>query len=388
MYLALTLLQLLLLQCTSSVATSVLTIDNNKNNDIDVQPSVSASVSASASAPLTAPAVFQLTKEQLETYKRDGVLIIRGLLKGEELNHAIREAKQINKKTITERILRKFFKSGYDGLRFQTWRKFKSMEYIAFDSPVPSIVAQLMGYASNTNKNKSTNKSIRLLKDAFLAYQEGGKGCGWHVDDKGFWPCEDSPLHTPDAGVNVWITLSPLRASEGGGLAVAPSSHAVSWREDARSVIASPTNGPMPLTCAMEDLSPEYHRKFEEMKLTLDMEPGDAIIHDRYMFHRTVQFKDEGKKGLFSRWRKRTKLRISLRYMPSDANLFVMNKMFDQAFEEKDLMTGDKIEKGEEYFPQVWPTSLSGERKKEVKKEEGLYTLSFMFKMLKQASKK
>merc|ERR1712165_583927 len=134
---------------------------------------------------------------------------------------------------------------------------------------------------SNTNKNKSTNKSIRLLKDAFLAYQEGGKGCGWHVDDKGFWPCEDSPLHPPDAGVNVWITLSPLRASEGGGLAVAPTTHAISWREDARAVIAGFEENGVPKTCNMERLSPEFHGKVESLKKTFDMEPGDAIIHDR-----------------------------------------------------------------------------------------------------------
>merc|ERR1712038_860195 len=381
---------ILLTLCTCDLSSS----STETSTECQVQMS-SVAIDSDIGQAEIVPPTFELSPEQLADFKRDGYVVIRGLLSGQELKNAVKTAKKLNRIPLVRRLSNMFINI-YRQTSFQTWRAHKSMEHIAFDSSVPSIAAQLMDYANfeddeteaSSSQSSQNPPAVRLLRDAFLSYQDGGIGCGWHVDDKGFWPCEDSPLHTPDAGVNVWITLSPLRASEGGGLAVAPSSHAVSWREDARSVIASPTNGPMPLTCAMEDLSPEYHRKFEEMKLTLDMEPGDAIIHDRYMFHRTVQFKDEGKKGLFSRWRKRTKLRISLRYMPSDANLFVINKMFDQAFEEKDLMTGDKIEKGEEYFPQVWPTSLSGERKKEVKKEEGLYTLSFMFKMLKQASKK
>lgn len=73
------------------------------------------------------------------------------------------------------------------------------MEHIAFDSHLPSIVAQLMGYVNynDGDDDASTTTSstpIRLLKDAFLSYQDGFKGCGWHVDDKMFWPCEDSPI--------------------------------------------------------------------------------------------------------------------------------------------------------------------------------------------------
>ena len=70
------------------------------------------------------------------------------------------------------------------------------------------------------------NERLRVLKDAAFSFKPGDKGVDWHVDDKGFWPCHDSAADE-DArleGVNVWITLSPLRAAEGGGLAVAPGS--------------------------------------------------------------------------------------------------------------------------------------------------------------------
>ena len=76
------------------------------------------------------------------------------------------------------------------------------------------------------------------IQDAVFALKPGDSGIGWHVDTKGFWPCYDS---APDEdarleGVNVWITLSPLTATEGGGLAVAPGSARASWCEKARNV--------------------------------------------------------------------------------------------------------------------------------------------------------
>lgn len=111
------------------------------------------------------------------------------------------------------------------------------------------------------------------------------------------------------------------------------------------------------------------------------MEPGDAILHDRYTFHRNDSFKKERKMG----WRKRSKLRISLRFMPEDAT--VVPAHTDPAFLEKNMTTGDELRKGEEYFPQVWPSSLLQERSKEVKAEEPFITWSFLFALFKKGKK-
>jgi hypothetical protein len=372
---------------------------------IEASTAIAASTSSSQEDEL-APPEYKLSPEQIETFNRDGVIIIRGLIQGKELKNAIRTAKKLNKrnKSTKNSIWSSFLQwfntkvkkaklppFSYRSLAFQTWRKYDSIEYVAFDSNVPSIVAQLMGYSNNENMNDlesscvsgsisdgsisdnvndtvhatvndnascSSSKSIRLLRDAFLSYQDGGEGCGWHVDDKFFWPCEDTPIHTRDAGINVWITLSPIKASEGGGLSVAPTSHVVPWREEARSKITDPKN---PNTCDMENLSPEFHNKFEELKMTYDLQPGDAIFHDRYVFHAVDKFKKERKLD----WLKRSKFRISLRYMPGDAKAFVGQT--EVGFIEKEMETGDQLSKGEEYFPQVWPTSLNVERSRDAK---------------------
>jgi ectoine hydroxylase-related dioxygenase (phytanoyl-CoA dioxygenase family) len=124
-------------------------------------------------------------------------------------------------------------------------------------------------------------KEIRVLKDAILAFQPKSKGCGWHVDDASFWPC---PLETPGhEGVNVWIALSDYKKSHGGGLAIAPTSHRADWMKAARDVIRTPLKpGQHANTCGLEMASPEYHNKCEQLRTTLDMAPGDAIIHSRW----------------------------------------------------------------------------------------------------------
>ena len=63
------------------------------------------------------------------------------------------------------------------------------------------------------------------------------------------------------------------------------------------------------------------------MKALHDMEPGDAIFHSRYCFHKGEQF-DEGE----------TKTRYSIRYMPADARLF--DNEYEAALREKGLTDG------------------------------------------------
>ena len=80
----------------------------------------------------------------------------------------------------------------------------------------------------NGDTTTSKPRSLRLLKEAVLGFRRGDTGCGWHVDDKTFWPSEDShednntlvaagTNHTHqrsqhsrrrEAGINVW-TLYP-----------------------------------------------------------------------------------------------------------------------------------------------------------------------------------
>ena len=221
------------------------------------------------------PVKLKLTPAQIRDYRRDGVIVVKGLLSGRELRKAQATANRMVDSGNN-------FAPQYNFVGFQGWRTDKTLRGVAFDSAAPRIAAELMGLDGE--------RPMRVLKDALLALSPGDEGCGWHVDDKGFWPChDDSDLDALDEGVNVWITLSPLKASEGGGLAVAPGSSCASWSEKCRAVIENKP-GERPLTCRLAELSPEYNSRLDAMKALHDMEPGDAIFHSRYCFHKGEQF--------------------------------------------------------------------------------------------------
>mmetsp|Transcript_37902 Transcript_37902/g.77342 ORF Transcript_37902/g.77342 Transcript_37902/m.77342 type:complete len:362 (-) Transcript_37902:142-1227(-) len=329
------------------------------------------------------PAPYTLSPHQIQTFKRDGVLVVRGLLADKDLKDAVRAAKRIQLcRTLSQRLLYRIFPS-YQSLQFQTWRRHKSLERVAFDSAASTICAQLMGLDGpvNSKNNSDMNSSprpVRLLKDAVLGYRNGDKGCGWHVDDKIFWPTEDGNVGKSDAGINVWITLSPVSAAEGGGLAVAPGTHKAQFAKNAREAIAA--KGPM-TTCILESLRPDCHQKMEKLKQVYDLQPGDAIIHDRYVFHRADAFVDP-----IQRKRANTKHRISLRYVPADATFYKFGDN-ERAVQEKDMVTGDELSKGGEYYPQVWPDSLPEERGKKVGADKRFMSLTKVLGIMLQSKK-
>jgi len=279
-----------------------------------------------------------LTDEQLEAYERDGVVLVKGVLRGRQLRRMQHSAKHLVASTAP--ILKE-----YRLISFQGWRNNAMLRSVALDGAVPDLVAQAM--------RLQQHERLRVLKDAMLAFQPGNVGCGWHVDDKFFWPCLDSAAHDEPRleGVNVWITLSPLTAAEGGGLAVVPGSARAPWREKARRVIAGAVGGGTgpPATCAMADLAPAIHRRFERTKRLDDMQPGDALIHSRYCFHRGEPFAHGD-----------TKLRYSIRYMPASARLF--DNHFEAALRAKGLRGGEPLDACGEFYPQVWPRPVLRER--------------------------
>ena len=54
------------------------------------------------------------------------------------------------------------------------------------------------------------------------------------------------------------------------------------------------------------------------------------------------------------------KLRYSIRYMPADARLF--DNEYEAALREKGLADGAPLAHAGEYYPQVWPKPIRGER--------------------------
>ena len=80
-----------------------------------------------------------------------------------------------------------------------------------------------------------------------------------------------------------------------------------------------------------------------------DMEPGDALLHSRYCFHRGQPFAHGD-----------VKLRYSIRYMPESGRLF--NNKFKGVIKAKRLQGGESLAECGEFYPQVWPVPLWRER--------------------------
>ena len=131
--------------------------------------------------------------------------------------------------------------------------------------------------------------------------------CGWHVDDHGFWPAlADAP------GINAWIALDDYNDTttmandddQEGGFALAVGSHRASWRHEAyQATGAAHTVPPEGFssaadmvqrrqgsgTCNIKHSAPHLQRRLEETKRVYrDLQAGDIIFHDRWLFHRTI----------------------------------------------------------------------------------------------------
>ena len=286
-------------------------------------------------APLLAPSHLNRKK-----FAREGFLLVRGLLHGELLREAqeagIQEAARSH--LLFDRL---FF--AYNKITFNVWQRQLGLASVAFGSAAPSAAAALLGMKDGRGG------ALRILKDAFMAFAPGRTGCGWHVDDKGFWPTLDNQ----SGGINVWIALSPVRAADGGGLALAPRSHLAEWSRQCRDWIAPPGGGP-PRTCGMATLSPECHARFEEVQASYDMEPGGAIFLHRGTFHRSADFAPHAQDSAPVH-------RYNIRYVPEETRLF------DNGFEavlvrSTDVGHGSALTQAGVYYPQAWPTTLADER--------------------------
>ncbi|KAL3941139.1 MAG: hypothetical protein SGBAC_004452 [Bacillariaceae sp.] len=299
-----------------------------------------------------------ISQKELEEYHRDGFILKKGLLQGEELSQLMEGAEEIyatsNQKDVN---IPNFFQK----LTFDLWRRKDEFAQLAFED-LPSVAAELLGFEQSSNKNSKEEDTIRILKDGFFGFQQKrNSGCGFHVDDAVFWPASDETT-----GVNFWVALSPMRILEGGGIRVVNQSKVEPIFEECRQAITTPSEHGYPRTCDMELVSPECHMKMLEASVVFDMEPGDALIWDRWTFHRSEPFRltpevDEASeeectdpslektKDAGSDYR----LRYTIRYVPGTAKA--------SGRHHPSQATGETFDSP--FYPQVWPSAVKSEIK-------------------------
>jgi hypothetical protein len=264
-----------------------------------------------------------VSQEMHESFDRDGVIAIRGLLDLDLLrlidettaDIISKEKEKINAKekkkpkvltgrktnpkqffTVNQGAI---FSSPIDDENNSTSTASTSSDAIspfvkiAMLSNIPRVVANLLHFDSYSDSDfddtcgsaNNNNKTLRILRDIFLAKDEEEYICGYHVDDTGFWPALVEKPGEP-IGINAWVALDDMPIENGGGFALAVGSHSASWREEAYNLTGSthcfpdggyqssrdvlqnrPGNG----TCNIQYTAPHIHRRMEETKRVYDI---------------------------------------------------------------------------------------------------------------------
>ena len=270
---------------------------------------------------MSPPAATDLSPQEISDFRRDGFILKKQVVTGKALEDLVQTAQSIHK---SRSMLDSIFKDSFVKLAMQIWREHEPFAELAFHSSFPSIAAELLEKPG----------TVRILKDGFFAFKStNNTGCGFHVDDKYFWPAHDSVT-----GVNFWLALSHYDSSQGGGIRLVNQSmiDAETFERCRDSIRESMA------TCQMEKLSPSCHQKMLKSSLVPDMEPGDALIWDRWTFHRSEPFASIVPE---------VKYRYTIRYVPEASTALGMLH--------KSVQAGERFHGP--YYPQVWPSPLQEE---------------------------
>ena len=271
---------------------------------------------------LDAPPLFRpvsLPDEQIQAFERDGAILIKNLLNP-------KETEQIKQAIARAPDTFSIGARNYNKIRFDIWRIEETIANLALKD-LPNVAAQLL----------PGEPSFRLLRDAFFSYAQGGAGCGWHVDDGGFWPTQNDT-----GGVTLWLALDDMTG--GGGLALANRTYL------GPDTIAKCRDAIEGKTCAMATASPECEKLMENAKIEWDVKAGDAIVWSRWVFHRTIPVN----LTLSDNEQPFQKQRYSVRYIPSNARAHgVLHSSIKQ---------GETFD-GSPYYPQVKPNLVESETK-------------------------
>ena len=315
-----------------------------------------------------------LTSEIIDAYRQDGVVAMRNVISQDVLETLVAAGDKLVR-TNNDRRMRgnTQFHSVKVGAIFMEGEVGEAFRNVALEGYVPKIAAKLNQieveeHECVDDKNRSEDVfNLRLLRDVFLAKDNGEYVCGWHVDDYGFWPAD-----TEYSGVNAWITLDDISVDMGGGFAVSPGSHNADWNEDAfHATGATPTfpkegfqnvsdffeNRVGEGTCNLKRSAPHINEILEANKRIYDLKKGDIIFMTRWLWHRTIPFhKSLMKSNLIFK-------RYSIRYSQGKATVpkgygTELSVLWDSA------NAGECLNDvhGGPWYPQVFPNTLKQEQ--------------------------
>ena len=262
-----------------------------------------------------------ITCSDLENYKKDGAIKIKGILDSSEIK-TLRKGIDFN--ISNPSLLSKIASSKNDpGEFFEdfcTWRENKYYQKVIFNSNLPMIAANLM-----------ESKEVRLYHDHMLVKKSGTKQrTPWH---------QDLPYYNIEGSQNIsfWIPVDPVPFES--SLNFVAGSHKGSWYLP-RTFLNKEANW-FPEGSLVE--SPDISNNLDKYKiLNWELEPGDAVAFHMLTLH----------SGLGSNRLRRV---FSVRFLGDDIRHAPRTWKTSPEFPglSKDLPSGVQLD--HKLFPKIWP---------------------------------
>lgn len=265
------------------------------------------------------------TADEIEAFRRDGVVCLRGVLDpglvaalAEPVEVALGGAQSADLSALAGAPgTQGRFRGGVDHWRFQP-----EMFAFAAESPLPGIVAALLG-----------SEKVFLYEDSVLAKEPGAaEATHWH-QDIGYFHVEGTQVCT------TWCPLDPVDA-ESGAVRFAVGSHLTGVRYRPNLFV---TDEPIPGTEG--EVVPDVEASDFEI-VSFELGPGDITVHDARTLHAAGP----------NRTRDRRRRAVSVRYCGDDARIR-FRPGAPRKPEQVELRDGDRL--GAPAHPRVWPVTAT-----------------------------
>lgn len=260
-----------------------------------------------------------LTQDMIETYQRDGVVLIRGLFSDwvEELRAGVERNMDDPGPYASENE-----KEGETGRFFDdycNWQRIPEFVQVIHQSPAAQVAAELMG-----------SQEVQVFHDHVLVKEPGtSMATPWH---------SDGPYYFVEGRqtVSFWSPLDPVDEAT---LRMVPGSHR--WEKPVLPMRWVQDEAYFP---NIEDYMPVPDPEAEGMEIVeWAMQPGDAVAFNYHVLH--------GTRGNRSGTRRRA---FSLRLVGDDARYVERPGRTSPPFPGHGMVPGQRLR--EDWFPVIWPT--------------------------------
>ncbi len=284
-------------------------------------------MTAPDTAPDTAPGSSRepeplVDPADVETYRRDGVVVLRGVLDAAEVEAARAAIEEVLTRPGPLRVVAsRDDDPGRFVEDFCRWRDVPAIEELAKHSRMPALAAALLG-----------TRQVRLYHDHVLV-KEGGtrQRTPWH---------QDQPYYNVSGrGVSAWVPVDPV--PEAGCLELVAGTHAGPWLMPRAFMSGEAKWFPEGSLAELPDI--EADRDAFDIK-RWELAPGDAVCFDFLTVHGAPGFPFTGRRRV-----------LSLRYLADDARHAPRRWRTSPPFDGLDAELPDGAQLDHPLFPVVWP---------------------------------